>query len=244
MLAAGQYRKPAGPAGPERVVMEKEYTAEYVPPISERRTKSFLDEFPKPREIGVGLAASFYRPDLAGAYNYIRAVEAKYRAWGYPIPQYKGKARSVAMASVSMRVWYWRWLAGLIEMGSGVGGDSSVAGLAASILCLPGLPVAKWIRPYVGTGVGYWQFWTEAKYGANTNGYPARITAAGGSWGILLRQGIQLWPPGGRGSFGMSASFYLDYLFAPDIDLKGEHGVTGTASLNGSAAGIRIEAVF
>jgi len=62
--------------------------------------------------------------------------------------------------------------------------------------------------------------------------------------GLVIRQGIQFWPPAEKTKCGFSGSFYFDYIVSPYMEFSGPGGITGRARFQGRSAGLRVELVI
>lgn len=237
------YRDEAGGGESRKIEMEGRYTEEYRPPaaLAPPDVKYWYDH-PGPPEIGMGAGISFFWPDLGGVYQYIGAIENVYRSRGYPIPDVERRLGSMNMAWYAMRFWYWRPLAIQLDIGSSTGADIKINGLAGAAEYFPAIPTLRWLRPYAAAGLSYLQFKSVVDYDSAV--YPERITASGSNWGVVIRQGVQLWPPSEPTDLRFSASLYLEYLLSPAMTLEHKTGVTREASFQGRSAGLRVEIVI
>jgi opacity protein-like surface antigen len=194
-----------------------------------------IEEFPN-WDFGVGLSS--YSPDfshLNGAYS---AIESRYRRPGFPIAHDNPDFSIPALVWYSIKIKFSFRSALLLETARNAGGDVGFTAVSASYLYYPDIFGKKWLRPYVGGGIGKYYFSGTVKHGEPVDSsfqFLDEIKSEGGSNGIALLGGIELASPN-----GLALSISLNYLLAKDIETVLPEGVSAKVRLSSLVYGARL----
>jgi hypothetical protein len=192
------------------------------------------EEYPN-WDFGVGLSS--YSPDFSGLNGAYSAIESRYRRPGFPIARVNPDFSIPALVWYSIKIKFSSRSALLLETARNAGGDVGFTAVSASYLYYPDIFEKKWLRPYVGGGIGKYYFSGTAKHGEPVDSsyqFLDEIKSEGGSNGIALLGGIELGSPNG---FALSIS--LNYLLVKDIEILLPEGVSATVRLSSLVYGTR-----